>query len=140
MARKSGHPTPSLEFEEGREELRRTVRIPHPSLHPLLRFGLRALPAKALSWATPPTWLCLSIHLLHITCKTTSGPKQPSPRDPAWAEQPRHQLSPHPLIPALQTTVSPGCLCPVSNPSPPHLPGDPSWAPHPGPAPQPNCT
>ena len=41
MVRKSGHPTPSLEFEEGREELQRTVCIPHPSLHPLLRFGLR---------------------------------------------------------------------------------------------------
>lgn len=77
-----------------------------------------ALPANALSQATPPAWLCLSLHLLDITCKTTSRPKQPTPQDPAWAELPRHQLSPHALISALQVTLSPGRLCPVSNPSP----------------------
>lgn len=93
-----------------------------------------ALPAKALSEATPPAWLCLSVHLLDITCKTTSGPEQPTPRDPACAELPRHQLSPHPLIPPLQVTLSPGRLCPVSNQSP-----SPPWSPLLGSLPPP-CT
>ena len=140
MVRKSGHPTPSLEFKEGREELQRTVRIPHPSLHPLLRFGLRpCLQRPSHGPPLQPGSVCPS------TCWTSPARPHQDPNNLAPEIQPG-QSNPVTSCPHIPSSLFCRRQCHQvasvlsQTRPPPYLPGDPSWAPHPHPAPQPDCT